>query len=101
MSRYEYLPPDWSSDYSFAVVLDPALETFFTQVMDYSISRDDDCVIVWLTPRPREILDPDELVRIVNRRIGGMLPAVRLTKKMRERLMGDMEREDEKRWVQG
>jgi hypothetical protein len=68
--------------------------------MDYSLGQDDDCVIVWLTPRPREILDPDELMRIVNRRIGGNLPAVRLTKKMRETLISDMEQEDEKRWVE-
>jgi hypothetical protein len=101
MSRHEYTPDGWSSDYSFAVGWDPALETFFAQVMDYSLGRDDNCVIVWLTPRPREILHPDELVRIVNRRIGGMLPAVRLSKKMSERLMRDREREDARRWVEG
>jgi hypothetical protein len=99
MSRHVYRPPKWPSDFSLAVGFDPALETFFAQVMNDSLGQDDDCVIVWLTPRPREILDPDQLVRIVNRRTRGSLPPVRLTQRMRDRLTRDMRREDEGRWI--
>lgn len=100
MSRHEYTPPKWPIDFSLAVGFDPALETFFAQVMNYSRGQDDDCVVVWLTPRPREILDLDQLMRVANRRTAGRLPPVVLTKKLRDRLMRDRKREDEGRWIE-
>jgi hypothetical protein len=51
-------------------------------------------------PRPREILDLDHLMRIVNRRTKGVLPPVKLLQKMRDMLMRDKEREDEGSWVE-
>ena len=62
------------------------------------LGQDDSCVVVWLTPRSREILDLDHLMRIVNRRTKGVLPPVTLPQKMRDRLMRDKEREDEGSW---
>jgi len=55
---------------------------------------------VWLTPRSREILDLDHLMRIVNRRTKGVLPPVTLPQKMRDMLMRDKEREDEGNWTE-
>ena len=51
-------------------------------------------------PRPREILDLDHLMRIVNRRTKGVLLPVKLLQKMRDMLMRDKEREDEGGWVE-
>jgi hypothetical protein len=90
MSRYEYRPTDWPSHFSFAVGWDPALETYFAQVMDYSISRDDDCVIAWfgaLLPHYRDI---DEMMCAVNERIAGSLPEVKLAPSRRSRLTKDL-----------
>jgi hypothetical protein len=55
--------------------------------------------VVWLRPRPRDILDLDHLMRIVNRRTKGVLLPVKLLQKMRDMLMRDKEREDEGSWV--
>jgi len=59
------------------------------------LGQDDSCVVVWLTPRPREILDVDHLMRIVNRRTKGVLRPVKLPQKMRHMLTPDKKREDE------
>ena len=66
MSRYEYRPPDWPSHFSFAVGWDPALETYFAQVMDHSLKRDDDGVTVWVGALPPHYRDIDEMMRVVN-----------------------------------
>ena len=95
MSRYEFLPPGWSTDYSFAVGWDRPLETFFAQVMDYSVSQDDDCVIVWVGALPPYFADVDATMQVVNGRIRGRLPAITLTREMRERLIRDRRREDD------
>ena len=42
------------------------------------VGQDDSRVVVWLRPRPREILDLDHLMRIVNRRTKGVLLPVKL-----------------------
>jgi hypothetical protein len=96
MSRYEYTPPRWPAHTSLAVGWDPPLATFFAQVMDDSISEDDDRVIVWVGGLPPYFKDIDQVMRIVNRRIRGRLPVLSLTKEMRDRLTRDKEREDEK-----
>jgi hypothetical protein len=62
--------------------------------------QDESCVVVWLRPRPREILDLDHLMRIVNRRTKGVLPPVKLPQKMRDMLMRDKERADEGSWIE-
>lgn len=87
MSRYEHLPRGWADHYRFAVGWDPAVETYFAQVMDRSIGRDDDCVIAWfgaLEPHYRHI---DELMEAVNDHIRGRLPEVTLTQSKRARLI--------------
>ena len=76
------------------------METLFAQVMNYSLGQDDHCVVLWLTPRPREIFDLDHLVRIVNRRTKGVLPPVKLPQKLRDMLIRDMAREDEGTWIE-
>ena len=83
MSRYILLPPRWSAHMEFAVGWDPALETYFAQVMDHSLNRDDDGVIVWLGAMPPHYHDIDELMCAVNDQIRDMLPEIRLTKTMR------------------
>jgi len=90
MSRYEYRPRDWPSHFSFAVGWDPALETYFAQVMDYSISRDDDCVTVWVGALPPHYRNIDEMMRAVNDSIRGTLPEVALAPSRRSRLIKDM-----------
>jgi hypothetical protein len=47
---------------SFAAGWDPALGTYFAEVMDYSISRDDGCVIGWLRAMPPHYTGIDTLV---------------------------------------
>ncbi len=89
MSRYEYRPPGWPSHYSFAVGWDPATETYFAQVMDYSISRDDDCVIAWIGALKPHYRDIDEMLRAVNESIRDRLPEVTLTEGKRARLKKD------------
>ncbi len=64
------------------------------------VGQDDSRVVVWLRPSPREILDLDHLMRIVNRRTKGVLPPVKLLQKMRDMLMWDKEREDKGSWVE-
>jgi hypothetical protein len=95
MSRYEYLPRLWPDHISFAVGWDPALDTYFAQVMDYSISRDDGCVIVWLGAMPPHYTDIDALMQQLNRRILGWLYPVTLTAMMRAKLIRDQEPAEE------
>ena len=90
MSRYEFLPAGWQQPKSFAVGWDPAVETYFAQVLDYAISRDDDCAIVWIGALRPHYQDIDELMRQVNDRIRGMLPEITLTERQRTRLVKDM-----------
>jgi hypothetical protein len=89
MSRYEYLPEGWPGHFRFAVGWDPAVETYFAQVMDYSISRDDDCVLAWFRALQPHYRDIDELIQAVNDRIRGRLPEVTLTEAKRARLVKD------------
>ena len=53
-----------------------------------------------MTPRSREILDLDHLMRIVNRRTKGELPPVKLPQKTRHMLMPDKEHENEGSWIE-
>jgi hypothetical protein len=92
MSRYEYHPPNWPDNHSFAVGWDPALETFFAQVMDHSISRNDDCVILWVGGPPPHYSDVDEMMGAVNSRIKGQSEHITLTQAMRKRLIRDKEK---------
>lgn len=94
MSRYENTPPQWPAHTSFAVGWDPPLRTFFAQVIDDSISQDDDRVLVWVGALPPYFQDIDEVMRIVNDRIRGRLPPVTLTTKRRARLIRDRERDE-------
>src|SRR5262249_28933225 len=89
MSRYEYLPEAWPGHFRFAVGWDPAFETYFAQVMDDSIGRDDDCVIVWLGALDPHYPHIDELMQAVYGRIRGRLPEVTLTEAKKARLMKD------------
>src|SRR5262249_55434197 len=89
MSRYEYLPEAWPGHFRFAVGWDPAFETYFAQVMDDSIGRDDDCVIVWLGALDPHYPHIDELMQAVYGRIRGRLPEVTLTEAKRARLIKD------------
>jgi hypothetical protein len=95
MSRYEILPPGWSADYAFAVGWDRPLGTYFAQVMDYSISHDDDCVLVWVGAMPPYFTDLDAMMKVVNDRIRGRLPAIILNKEMKGRLIRDRRKDDE------
>jgi hypothetical protein len=95
MSRYEYKPRYWPDHMSFAVGWDPALDTYFAQVMDCSISRSDDCVIVWLGAMPPHYVHIDELMQSLNRRILGRLQPVTLTAAMRAKLIRDREPDEE------
>jgi hypothetical protein len=95
MSRYEYLPKHWPDHLSFAVGWDPALDTYFAQVLDQSISQDDDCVIVWLGAMPPHYDHIDELMQALNRRILGRLHPVTLTARMRATLIRDREPNEE------
>jgi len=63
------------------------------------LGQNDSFIEVWLAPPP-EILDPDHLMRIVNRRTKVMLPPVTLPQKIRLMLMRDKEHEDEGRWIE-
>jgi hypothetical protein len=92
MSRYEYLPRHWPSHMSFAVGWDPAMHSFFAQVMDYSISRDDDCVVIWLGALRPHYADIDAMMQALNRRILGRLHPVVLGETTRRRLIRDRER---------
>ena len=94
MSRYEYLPRHWPGHLSFAVGWDPAVQTYFAQVMDYSISHDDDCVILWLGALPPHYTDVEALMRELNRRPLGRLHPVVLTETMRRELIRDRERSE-------
>ena len=87
MSRYEYRPQDWPSHMAFAIGWDPAMLTFFAQVMDYSISRDDDCIVVWLGALLPHFQDVDEIMRELNRQIDGKLQRVDLRPSMRAKLL--------------
>jgi len=57
-----YLPRPWPDHTSFAIGCNPALDAYFAQVTDYSISRDDDCIIVWLGAMPSHYTDIDTLI---------------------------------------
>jgi hypothetical protein len=89
MSRYEYLPRYWPNHMSFAVGWDPALDTYYAQVMDYSISRDDGCVIAWLGAMPPHYTDIDALMLSLNKSILGRVHPVTLTAIMRAQLIRD------------
>jgi hypothetical protein len=92
MSRYEYLPKGWPPHLALAVGWDPALRTFFAHVLNYRISRDDDCVVLWLGALAPKFLDVDQLLAELNRRIRGKLPAVTLTKTLRDKLQSNKRR---------
>ena len=62
-------PSNWPGHISFAIGWDPPLITYFAQVLDYSISHDDDCVIVWLGAMPPYYTDLGSLMQTMNRRI--------------------------------
>lgn len=94
MSRYEYKPENWPELYSFAVGWDPALETYFAQVMDYSISRDDNCVVIWIGGMPPHYTDVDSLIDAVNGRIKGKSEHITLNEVIRKRLIRDKERHE-------
>jgi hypothetical protein len=89
MSRYEYLPEGWPENFRFAVGWDPAAETYFAQVMDYSIGRGDDCVILWLGALKPHYPYVDKLMEDVNDRIRGQLPETTLTEARMARLAKD------------
>jgi hypothetical protein len=89
MSRYEFLPRGWSSPYTFAIGWDVPLDTYFAQVMDLSIDPDDDCVIAWVGGMPPYYHDLDAMLREVNTRISGELPAIALPEETRAKLMKD------------
>lgn len=92
MSRHEFLPQGWSATYSFAIGWDVPLHTYFAQVIDTSISEDEDRVIAWLGGMPPYYRDLDALLREVNARIGGTLPPVALPKRLRATLAKDRKR---------
>jgi hypothetical protein len=92
MSRYEFVPPGWSATFSFAIGWDVPLDTFFAQVIDTSISEDDDRVIVWVGAMPPYYRDLDAMLWEVNGRIAGRLPAVALLGDMRATLIKDRDR---------
>jgi len=89
MSMYESRPAGWPSHCELAVGWDPALETYFAQVRDYSISQDDNCVIAWLGALGPHYRDIDGLMQALNDRIRGLLPEVTLTEAKRSRLRKD------------
>jgi len=89
MSRYEYLPRHWPDHMSFAVGWDPALDTYFVQVMDHAKGEDDNCVIAWLGAMPPHYADIDQLMQALNRCILGRLHPVTLTERMRAKLIRD------------
>jgi hypothetical protein len=95
MSRYEYLPRHWPDHMSFAVGWDPALDTYFAQVMAYSISQDDDCIIAWLGAMPPHYDHIDKLMQAINRRILGRLHPVTLTVRMRATLIRDRQPDED------
>jgi hypothetical protein len=70
----------------FAVGWDPALETYFAQVMDYTISRADDRVIVWAGGMPPHYRDLDEMLCFVNSRLSSRLRSFTIRGSMRARL---------------
>jgi hypothetical protein len=89
MSRYEYLPEGWPDHLRFAVGWDPAVETYFAQVMDRSIGHDDDCVVLWLGAVEPHYGHIDALMEAVNGLIRGRLPEVTLAEARRARLVKD------------
>lgn len=92
MSRYEYLPKHWPDHTSFAVGWDPAMHTYFAQVMNYNISRDDGCVVVWLGALLPHYSDIDQMMQVLNKSILGRLHPVILSETMRCKLTRDRER---------
>jgi hypothetical protein len=89
MSRYEYLPKGWPDHFRFAVGWDPVFETYFAQVMDASLRRDDDGVVLWLGALNPHYPYLDELMEAVNDRIRGQLPEITLSEAKQARLMKD------------
>jgi hypothetical protein len=89
MSMYESRPAGWPSHCRLALGWDPALETYFAQVRDDSIGRDDDCVVAWLGALLPHYRDIDELMEALNDRIRGLLPEVTLAESRRARLIKD------------
>jgi hypothetical protein len=89
MSRYEFQPKHWPDHISCAIGWDPPLITYFAQVLDYSISHDDDCVIVWLGAMPPYYTDLGSLMQTMNRRILGRLHPLVLTATMQAKLIRD------------
>ena len=69
MSRYKLVPPDWPATYSVFVGWDEDWGTYFTQVIDTSISHGDACLIVSLGTEALEFCDIEELMRVTNRRM--------------------------------
>jgi hypothetical protein len=95
MSRYIFNPPGWDRIIEFAAGWDPALETYFGQVMD---CRDDGYAIVWVGAMPPHYSDPDDMMRAVNAGVAGILsipgiavplPPLKLSNRVRARLMRD------------
>jgi hypothetical protein len=89
MSRYEFRPKQWPDHTALALGWDPGLDTYYAQVMDYSIGQDDDCVIVWIAPTLGGITDLTTLMRTLHVRLDGRLPRVRLSPTRRCRLLKD------------
>jgi hypothetical protein len=92
MSRYELLPPGWSAPHALVVGWDDALESYFSQVIDTSISQNDECLILSLGGEPPRFRDPEALLRVTNRRIADRLPPVRLPPELLRTLMQDANR---------
>jgi hypothetical protein len=95
MSRYILNPPDWDRLIEFAIGWDPALETYFGQVID---PRDDGAAIVWVGALPPHYTDLDDLMRAVNADVAAItsipgidlpLPPLKLSNRVRVRLMKD------------
>ena len=90
MSRYEYLPEHWP-EYVVAVGWDPAMYTYFAQVMNYRKGRDDDCVVLWIGALHPHYDDIDQMMQALNKGILGRLHPVVLSETTRRKFTRDRE----------
>jgi hypothetical protein len=67
MSRHDLIP--FSKQYDVTIGWDPPLETFFAQVEDLTLARqdDDNAMVVWVGTSYREILRPEDLATHVTK----------------------------------
>jgi hypothetical protein len=94
MSRYQYHPRHWPAHYSFAVGWNPESQTFYAQVIDSTVSRDDDCIVIWVGGMPRHYLEVDRLMSAVNSRIKRERQHISLTPELKTQLMQDKEKHE-------